>query len=172
MRLFISEQKEKKLEHHVSQICLCQLPALRRIYELDPDSHLARALGEHSRPRFISLRGAVSGTTSRRWSNLARTSDVTINHGYVSDVVCHIWSLVIYPNHHRGGAPNLSADTFVKFSSLEKSFGLTVESTFNLEIGSNDVKFLCYCSCGGRTIVFFTGILGSGGRSSIASFWP
>lgn len=125
----------------MSQICLCQLPALRRIYELDPDSHLAGALGEHSRPRFISVRGAVSGTTSRRWSNLARTSDVTINHGDVSDVVCHIWSSVIYPNHHRAGAPNLSADALVKFSSLEKSSGLTVESTLNSEIRWNDITF-------------------------------
>lgn len=127
----------------MSQICLCQLPALRRIYELDPDSHLARARGEHSRPRFISVRGAVWGTTSRRWRNLARASDVAINHGGVPDVVCHIWSSVIYPNHHRGGAPNLSADTLVKFSSLEKSSGLTVESTLNPEIGANDINSHC-----------------------------
>lgn len=84
----------------MSEICLCQLPALRRIYDLDPDPHLSRAPGEHSRPRFISARGAVSETTSRRWSELVRTSDVTINHGDVPDVVCHIWSSFIHPNHH------------------------------------------------------------------------
>lgn len=125
----------------MSEICLWQLPALRRIYELDPDPHLSGALGEHSRPRFISVRGAVSETTSRRWSKLVRTSDVAINQGDASDVGCHIWSSVIYPNHHRAGAPNLSADTLVKLSSLEKSFGLTVESTSNSEIGSNDGEF-------------------------------
>lgn len=134
------EEKKKNPEHQASEICLCQLPALRRIYELDPDPHLSRALGEHSGPRFISVRGAVSQTTSRRWSKLVPTSHVSINHGGVSDVVCHIWSSVIYPNHHRAGAPNLSADTFVKPSSLEKSFGLTVESTFNWEIGCDHVE--------------------------------
>lgn len=85
----------------MSEICLCQPAALRRIYELDPDPHLSRALGEHSRPRFISVRGAVSETATRRRSKLARTSDVSINHGGVSDVVCHIWSPVVDPNHHR-----------------------------------------------------------------------
>lgn len=70
-----------------------------------------------------------------------RTSDVTINQAHVSDVVCHIWSSVIYPHHHRAAVPNLSADTLVKLSSLEKSFGLTVESTLNWEMGSNEVEF-------------------------------
>lgn len=71
------------------------------------------------------------------------TSDVTINQGEASDVVCHIWSSVIYPHHHRAGAPNLSADTLVKLSSLGKSFGLTARSTLNWEMGSNEVAFRC-----------------------------
>lgn len=99
--LSVSRRRRKKPEQHACEICLCRLPALRRIYEPDPDPHLSAALGEHSRPQFISVRGAVSETTSRRWSKLVPASDVAINQGAASDVVCHIWSSVIYPHHHR-----------------------------------------------------------------------
>ncbi len=46
---------------------------------------ISYALTEHLSPlRFISVRGAVSQTTSRRLSNLAQTSEVAINHPNVS----------------------------------------------------------------------------------------
>lgn len=109
---------------------------------------ISEALTEYLFPWFISVREAVLGTTNLRSGNLAQTSEVTINHVNVScitDVVCRIWSLVIYPNHHHISAPNLSANTLFKFSSLEKSFCLTVKSTLNWENGPNDIMFHCNC---------------------------
>lgn len=135
------KKKNQEPERCACEMCLCQLLALRRIYEPHPDPHLSRAPGEHSRPRFISVRGAVWETRSRRWRKLVPASDVTINQAHVSDAGCHICSSVIYPHHHRAAAPNLSADTLVRLSSLEKSFGLTIGSTLNWEKGSNDVDF-------------------------------
>lgn len=87
--------------------------------------------------------------TSRCLRNPAQTSEVTINHVKVSCITqtwfCRIWSLVIYPNHHHISAPNLSANTLFKFSSLEKSFWLTVKSTLKWENGPNDILFYCNC---------------------------
>lgn len=58
--------------------------------------------GDEPRPGDF-WRGAVCETRRRRWSRRARASDVAINQGEVSDVVCHIWSSVIDPDHRRAG---------------------------------------------------------------------
>ena len=128
-QLFISEQKKNK--SRAPWAFNLSLPASKRPAGSTSWIKIL-PLTEHSAV-YLRERSCLGDDESPIWVTSRRTSQVAINHVNVScitqEVVCHIWSLVIYPNHHRISAPNLSANALFKFGSLEKSFQATVKST-------------------------------------------
>jgi len=122
-REFVSVSRKLRASHALN----LSVPPPSRIYEI---SH---APTEYSSVVYLCKRSCLrhyKPLFEQPSANLTKPSlIIRMCHASHRGGFCRIWSLVIHPNHHCISAPNLSANTLFKFSSLEKSFQPTVKST-------------------------------------------